>query len=150
MKGIKLICHYHGYPTEGPLVDVACRFAHDHGQFILNHHWGSAQQIERLCRTYPDACFFTGHSTPDYAEVVRQVDNLYICTCPFHAWGQTEEYVALYGADRLLFGSDLTDLPIGWGLAPILYARIPEADKLKTMGGNLKALMERYGITPGP
>jgi len=63
MKGIKLISAYHGYPTEGPLIDVACRFAHERRQFILNHYWGSAQQIERLCRTYPDACFFTGHST---------------------------------------------------------------------------------------
>lgn len=146
MRGIKLICSYHGYPTEGPLIDVACRFAHEHGQFILNHDWGSAAQIERLCRMYPNACFFTGHSTLAFAEVTQRVENLFICTCPFHTWGQTEQHVAAYGADRILFGSDLTDLPIAWGLAPILYARIPEGDKRKIIGGNLQRLMEQYGI----
>ena len=150
MKGIKLICDYHGYPGEGPLIDVACRFADEHRQFILNHSWHSAGQIERLCRTYPNACFFTGHSTLGYVEVTRQVGNLFICSCPFHAWGQTEEFVRLYGADRILFGSDLTDLPIAWGLAPIMYARIPEEDKRKILGGNLKRLMDQYAITPGP
>jgi len=141
MKGIKLINSYHGYPAEGPLVDVACEFAHRRGQLILNHHWGSATQIERLCKTYPNACFFTGHSTTEYVEVVKRVPNLFICTCPFLAWGQTENYVRLYGADRILFGSDLTDLPIAWGLAPIFYARIPEADKRKILGENLKKLL---------
>ncbi|MBM3473726.1 MAG: hypothetical protein FJX75_10700 [Armatimonadetes bacterium] len=146
MQGIKLISSYHGYPTEGPLIDVACRFAHEHGQFILNHYWGSAEQMERLCTTYPNACFFTGHSTMEYVEVTRRVGNLFICTCPFHAWDQTEQFVAAYGADRILFGSDLTDLPIAWGLAPTMYAKIPEEDKLKILGGNLKRLMEQYGI----
>ncbi|MEW6359052.1 MAG: amidohydrolase family protein [Planctomycetota bacterium] len=144
MKGIKLICSYHGYPTEGPLVDIACAFAHEHGQFILNHHWGSAEQIERLCTAYPNACFFTGHSTAAYTAVTKKVDNLFICTCPFLNWRQTEQYVKLYGADRILFGSDLTDLPIAWGMAQVLYARISESDKRKIMGENLKALMERY------
>ena len=52
MQGIKLINDYHGYPTEGPLVDVACEFVDKHGQFTLNHNWGSAKQIERLCKTF--------------------------------------------------------------------------------------------------
>jgi predicted TIM-barrel fold metal-dependent hydrolase len=145
MKGIKLINAYHGYPAEGPLVDVACEFADRHRLFILNHDWGSPGQIERLCRTYPNACFFTGHSTEAYVDVTRRVSNLFVCTCPFLAWGQTERFVELYGADRLLFGSDLTDLPIAWGLAPILYAAIPEADKRMILGGNLRRLLTRYG-----
>ncbi len=148
MQGIKLIASYQGYPTEGPLIDVACRFAHEHGQFILNHDWGSAAQIQRLCETYQDACFFTGHANGTYGEVTREVDNLFICTCPFLRWGQTEEFVRVYGADRLLFGSDLTDLPIAWGLGPIMYARIPEADKRKILGENLLRLMDKYGVRP--
>jgi predicted TIM-barrel fold metal-dependent hydrolase len=54
--------------------------------------------------------------------------------------------VELYGADRILFGSDLMDLPIAWGMGQIMYARISEADKRKILGENLKRLMERYGI----
>ena len=72
--------------------------------------------------------------------MTKKVDNLFICTCPFLNWEQTELFVRLYGADRLLFGSDLSDLPIAWGMAQILYAKISESDKRKILGENLKAL----------
>ncbi len=143
MRGIKLINAYHSYPSEGPLVDVACEFADKHGQFILHHGWGSPAQIARLCETYPNACFFTGHATAAYAEVTRKFDNLFICTCPLLGWEQTEHFVELYGADRILFGSDLTDLPIAWGMAQIVYAKISESDKRKILGENLKALQSK-------
>lgn len=142
LRGVKLINAYQDYPTEGPLVDVAVEFCDRHGLFVLDHDWGSATQMERLCTRYRDACFITGHATPAYADVTRKVDNLHICTCPFHDWGRCERFVELYGADRLLFGSDLTDLPIAWGLGPIMYARIPEADKRMILGGNLRRLLE--------
>ncbi|MGQ9730831.1 MAG: amidohydrolase family protein [Candidatus Zipacnadales bacterium] len=148
MRGIKLISSYHGYPIEGPLIDVACRFAHEHRQLILNHYWGSAAQVERLCTTYPNACFITGHSTLEYAQVARKVKNLYVCSCPFNNWGQIEAHVAAYGADRILFGSDLTDLPIVWGLAPILHAPISVTDKLKILGGNLQRILRDHEIRP--
>ena len=149
MRGVKLICDYHGYPTEGPLVDIACRFADEHGQFILNHNWGSAEQIRRLCQTYPNACFIAGHSTDGYGQVTKAVGNLFICTCPCVDWSYTERLVEIYGADRLLFGSDLTDLPIGWGMGQIVYARIPESGKRRVLGENLRVLLDRYGRPAG-
>lgn len=144
MKGVKLINDYHGYPTEGHLVDVICEFANEHRQFVLNHNWGSPAQMERLCKTYPKVCFIAGHSTLAYTEITKRYDNLFICTCPLLGWNQTEHYVNSYGADRILFGSDLTDLPIAWGLAQIMYARIPESDKRKILGENLKSLMDKW------
>ncbi|MBD3181544.1 amidohydrolase family protein [Candidatus Poribacteria bacterium] len=142
MKGVKLINDYHGYPPEGSLVDFACEFTHEHNLFILNHNWGSPAQIERLCKTYPKACFITGHATKAYAEVTKKVDNLYICTCPLLRLGDAEHYVKIYGADRIMFGSDLTDLPIGWGMAQVLYANISEKDKRLIMGGNMQRLLK--------
>jgi len=144
LTGVKLIARYQGYPNEGPLIDVACEFCDEHGFFVLNHDWGSREQIERLCTTYPRACFITGHANGSYGEVTRRVSNLFIGTCPFLGWGQCEQFVRIYGAERLLFGSDLTDLPIGWGLGPIFHARIPEADKRQILGGNLRALLPRH------
>jgi len=144
LRGVKIINNYQGYPTEGPLVDVACEFCHEHGFFILNHDWGSAEQIERLCTTYPDACFLTGHSNSNYGEVTQRVSNLFICSCPMHGWDQTRRFVDIYGADRIMFGSDLCDLPIGWGMFPIMFANIPEEDKRKMLGGNLKRLLRQY------
>ncbi len=149
MRGIKLIPHYHGYPAEGPNIEVACAFAQEHGLLVLNHNWGSAEHLERLCTTYPGVCFITGHSTLEYVDIAKRCPNLYICTCPFLGWRQTEEFVAQYGTNRLLFGSDLSDLPIAWGLAPIYYARLSEADKRKILGENLRRLLEKYGRIGG-
>jgi len=143
--GIKLVSSIHGYPADGPLIELACRFAHEHRLFILNHVWGPAELMRGLCSRYPNACFITGHSERSFPALVRQFDNLYICSCPFLAWGQTEEYVRLYGAERILFGSDLLDLPIAWGLGPVSYARVTEAEKRLILGENLRRLMQTYG-----
>jgi len=148
LRGIKLIPYYQGYPNEGPLIDVACRWAHEHKQIILNHSWGSAEQVERLVSTYTDACFFTGHATTLYADVMKRHPNLYVCSCPLHPVRACEQMVVTIGADRLMFGSDLQDLPIAWGLGPILFARIPVEDKKLILGGNLERVLTRYSLTP--
>lgn len=147
LRGVKLIPHYQGYPAEGPLIDVACEWAHERHQIILNHGWGSAKQIERLLTAYPDACYIAGHATSAYAELMRRHGNLYVCSCPLLAPRACEELVAAIGADRLLFGSDLQDLPIAWGLGPILSARLTEAEKQLILGGNLRRILERYSLT---
>lgn len=144
LRGVKLIPHYQGYPPEGPNIDVACRWAHEHRQLILNHHWGSAAQVERLVSTYPDACFFTGHTTLEYADVMRRHGNLYVCSCPLLPPGMCEKVVRTVGADRFLFGSDLLDLPIAWGLGPILFARMSVDEKRLVLGDNLRRLLGEY------
>lgn len=143
--GVKLIPYYQGYDEEGPNIDVACRWAHERRTLILNHNWGSARQMERLVRTYPDACFLTGHSTAAYADLMRRCENLYVCSCPLLGPRACEDLVAAVGADRLLFGSDLQDLPIAWGLGPILFALISPEEKRLILGGNLERLLARYG-----
>ncbi|MCK5805007.1 MAG: amidohydrolase family protein [Lentisphaeria bacterium] len=146
LKGIKLIPHYQGYPNEGAHIDVACKWAHDNRQIILNHYWGGAEQMERLLETYPDACFLTGHMCLSYAALMRKFDNLHVCSCPLIPPGACEHAVAEIGADRLLFGSDLQDLPIAWGLGPILFARISPEDKRLILGDNLRRLLSRYSL----
>ncbi|NLW50640.1 MAG: hypothetical protein GXY85_07310, partial [Candidatus Brocadiaceae bacterium] len=48
----------------------------------------------------------------------------------------------------LLFGSDLQDLPIAWGLGPILFARLPVEQKRMILGGNLRRLLTEYSLHP--
>ena len=145
MRGIKLIPHYQGYPEEGPNIEVACRWAHEHRQIILNHYWGPAAHLEQLMAKYPEACYIAGHMGYGYEALVKARENLFICTCPlWHGPRACEKAVAAYGADRLLFGSDLQDLPIAWGLGPILFGHISEADKAAMLGGNLQRLLQRY------
>lgn len=146
MRGIKLIPHYQGYPQEGPLIDVACRWAHERKQIILNHHWGSVEQVERLTAQYPNACFIQGHTSTAYAQLMKVRPNLFVCSCPLVPPSACEDTVAAIGADRLLFGSDLQDLPIAWGLGPILFARIPVEQKKQILGGNLQRILREYSL----
>lgn len=146
MRGIKLIPTYQGYPVEGSLIEVACKWAHDHQQIIINHHWGSAEQIERLVSKYPGACFVTAHTTTAYAEVMKKYSNLYVCSVPLLTTRACEEVVDAIGADRFLFGTDLLDLPIGWGLGPILFARISAHDKKLILRENLKKILSKYSL----
>lgn len=149
LRGVKLHATYQGYPETGPNIDTPCQFAHDHGQMILNHEWGNPEQMDRLVRTYTDACFFTGHTTSKYQQTMSRYENLYVCSCPVHEPFHVERTVAAVGADRFLFGSDLTDLPIAWGIGPILLARISEADRRKIISDNLKNLLTRYSLPTG-
>ena len=149
MVGIKLHPNFSGYDTYGPHVEVACAFAHERGAFILNHDWGKRERIRSLCIKYPNACFMTGHTSLEAASVVDQVDNLYIGSCPLNSYGSTEEFVEKAGAERILFGSDLSWDPIGWGMGPVLYARIPVKAKRLILGGNLSRLLKRYGSRSG-
>jgi len=138
LRGIKL------YTGEAELLEAACRIADRERLLVLNHGWGDAEFLLDLARRYPRACFVQGHTTTAYTEVTRQVDNVYICTCPLIAFGDTERYVRAYGADRLLFGSDISDLPVQWGLGPILHARIGEEEKRAILGGNLRRLLATH------
>ncbi len=146
MKGIKLIPSYQGYPVEGRLIEVACKWAHAHRQIIINHYWGSSQQMEKLVSKYTNACFVTAHTTIAYAEVMRKYSNLFVCSVPLLTPRACEEVVEAIGADRFLFGTDLLDLPIGWGLGPILFARLNTAQKKMILGENLKKILKNYSV----
>ena len=144
LKGIKLHPDFQGADPLGPNVELVCSIANERRTFIINHNWGGADRIISLCRRYPDACFMTGHTSEAAIPAVRVVPNLYIGTCPLNGWGVTERFVAEAGADRLVFGSDLLWNPVGWGIGPVLYARINVPDKRKILGGNIRRLLNQY------
>lgn len=148
LRGVKLIPYYQGYPDDGPMLDLACQWAHEHKQIILNHSWGPAANLERLLAAYPNACFINGHTSLAYVEIMKRYRNLYICSCPLLGPRECEKVVAAIGPDRLLFGSDLQDLPIAWGLGPILFARLPVESKRRILGGNLLDILKRYSLAP--
>jgi predicted TIM-barrel fold metal-dependent hydrolase len=148
LRGIKLIPPYQGFPPEHPYIEVACRWANERRQIILNHHWGSCEQLERLLARYPEACFLTGHATVEYASLIARFPNLHVCTCGITGPRDCEGIVKAIGAERFLFGSDLLDLPIAWGLGPILFARLTPEQKRLILGGNLLRILERYSLTP--
>ncbi|MBL4701652.1 MAG: amidohydrolase family protein [Phycisphaeraceae bacterium] len=146
-RAVKLHPSYQGYPENGPNnIDVACQWVHDHQQLILNHYWGNHENMQRLVETYPNALFITGHTTTDYADIMKKHDNLYVCSCPLLDPRSCERVVDAIGADRFMFGSDMVDLPVAWGLGPILFAHISPKEKDLILGGNLRRLLKKYSL----
>lgn len=150
LRGVKFAVQYQGYPPDGPNVDVAVRYAHEHRWMVLSHQWGSAAHMEGLLRDCPNALILTGHSGgARFADLMDRYPNLYVCSCPLSGPRSCEAIVERIGADRLMFGSDLQDLPIAWGLGPVLFARIPEEEKRLILGGNLARLLAEYSREEG-
>ena len=145
LKGIKVITHYQNYPENGPLVELAAAFAHEHHLVALNHHWDAAQ-LDQWAAQYPDAAFICGHLSLDAAPTARRRDNVLICTCLPISFGHMAHAVEVAGADKLAFGSDVTDLPIATGLGPILMAPISIEDKRRILGLNALALLKRCDV----
>jgi predicted TIM-barrel fold metal-dependent hydrolase len=148
LRGVKLIPYYQGYPEDGPLLEVAAQWAHQRKQIVLNHNWGPPAHLERLLAAYPDACFINGHTSLAYADLMERYPNLYICSCPLIGPRDCEDIVEKIGPDRLLFGSDLQDLPIAWGLGPVLFARLTVEQKRMILGGNLRRILATHSLRP--
>jgi predicted TIM-barrel fold metal-dependent hydrolase len=102
--------------------------------------------MERLVKKYPNACFVTAHTTTEYADIMKRYPNLFVCSVPLLSPRACEEVVDAIGADRLLFGTDLLDLPIAWNLGPIIFARISAKEKSLILGENLKKILNEYSL----
>jgi len=146
MRGIKM--ELLGCPTERavyhPNVEVGCECAHARRAIVINHDWGPAERLLYLARKYPDACLITGHTSAENAAAARQAANLYMSTSPVNGYASVERFVALAGAEHIVFASDLSWDPVAWGLGPILFARIPLEAKRLILGGNIRRLLAQY------
>lgn len=144
LRGIKLIADYQRYPTEGPALFPAYEFAHEHSWIMLNHNWGPPAFLDKLAETFSSACFIVGHYSLLYADVIAARENVYQCTCAALNLGDIEALLDIVPVEKIVFGSDFTDLPIMFGMAPILYARISDEAKRKILGLNAKAMLQRW------
>lgn len=141
-RGIKLIAAYQGYPDDGPNFVPAYEFAHENRWIVLSHSWSRPEFLDRLATDYPNATFIIGHCDMQYAEVVKQRPNVYQCTCAALSFGDIERMVEAMPVEKIVYGSDFTDLPMPFSFGPILYARIPDDAKRAILGPNMKAVLE--------
>jgi len=148
--GVKLIPHYQGYPEEGPNLEIPVAWANERGMIVLNHSWGSPDHLRGLAEKYPDATFICGHYSLAYARVVNNYPNVYQCTCEPLGYNAMEILVGSVDPAKILYGSDVTDLPIPLGMGPILHARIDEGAKKAILGLNALGILRRMGIDPAP
>ena len=126
-----------------PLYD----YAHGNGSVILAHTWGKKHltPLMKVADAFPQINILLGHSgiceEEVYAEAVRKHDNIWLETCSSYAWyGLIERLVAMGGADRVLFGTDMPFLSPDQQIGRILFARISDEEKRKILGLNAQRL----------
>ena len=143
--GVKLHPWWNEYPETGDHVRRCCEFVNDRKLMLLNHHWGPPTALDEIAKDCPNAQLIVGHLALDaeYARVINENDNVHICTCLPVLRGEVEQAVKLIDTSKIMFGSDVPDLPIPIGFGSILYARIDDEAKRAIMGVNAQRLLEK-------
>ncbi len=151
--GFKFLAGYHG-PLACPEYDYALDFAAEAGCPVLCHVWGWAAEamadIERAVKDRTSLKFVTAHQgggsaacTDKYVKLMSDYANLYMETCG--SLGNTysmEDYVAMTGEDRLIYGSDLINLDPRFDLGQVTFSTLPDEIKKKILAGNFLRLLE--------
>ena len=142
--GVKLHPWWNQYPESGPNIRLACEFCHERGLILTNHNWGTPDILEKYARDFPNARLITGHLVWDdeTCAVVNRYPNVYVCTCLPVQYPDLAIALGKLDPDRVLFGSDIPDLPIQAGFGPVLYARIGDDLKRKIMGLNAQRMLD--------
>ncbi len=145
--GAKLHPKHCGFQADSPEARPLMEYLATVGKPLLAHTWfrEMCEAMARLADALPALTLILGHMGGDdwpYAlELAADRPNMLMELCSGLApVGKVEQAVAMVGADRLLFGSDLTLLDPGYTLGTVLGSDLREADKQKILYHNAKRL----------
>ena len=121
---------------------------------VVHIHNDDIEDMDRLCRQFPDTTFVLAHLGDEPEQVTRRIElgarfaNLYldICGNGFERMGVLEQAVRVVGAERILFGSDFTINDPSGVIARIQHADFDEHTRQKILGGNLIRILAEHGI----
>lgn len=154
--GIKIHPSIHGCYPDDDRYEAVWRLAAERRVPILTHSWDISEQnpaqkfsfpdrFERFAAAYPQVSLILGHAGGRYrghiaaADLAKRHANVFVdlsgdCYC----LGLVEYLVAQAGADKILFGSDLTWIDPRTQLGMVLDADIPLSAKEKILHLNAK------------
>lgn len=152
LMAIKLYPPYTQWDLNEPIWFPIYEFANARGLAIIFHTGTDLHSHPRLladcAAQFPRANFVAGHSgnvsEPRRAaiEVAQTYPNVYLETCStFRTPGVIEELVQGAGADRVLFGSDISLMDPRPQLGKIITAAISDEAKGMICGGNAARLL---------
>lgn len=145
--GAKLHPKHAGYQMDCPEALPLLEYLAEEGKPVLVHTW-----FDEMCHAaahaadlLPELTIILGHMGGDNWETALQVaadrPNLYLELCSgLSPWGKMEWSVAMIGAERLLFGTDLTLLDPGYTLGLVTGAEIGARERRMILYGNGKKL----------
>ncbi len=134
--------HSRIYPYSHPNYDILYQFADSNHLPILAHTWGSELiDLEKNFDKYKGIRFILAHAgatdKANYARIAREYPNVYLETACSQCPRSLIEYFVNYGiADKVLWGSDMTFMSAEHQIGRVLFADIPEQDKMKLLGLN--------------
>ena len=149
--GIKIHPSYNGIPVSAGEYESIFEYSNKKECMILVHTFSKADVIAlgKVAEKYTKANFIFAHSGCDTgvemtAELIKNLDNVY-CDIPVSsAKANIIEYLVEKGSpDKILFGTDspLFDYRMSYGR--VLFANIPDEDKIKIFGANCKKLLAK-------
>jgi len=149
MRAIKVHADFQGYPIDGEGYRRMYEYSQANGGLPVLGHGLSAAATARLAADYPSVPFIVAHSgggyqgrfLDDIIGLAIRADNVYLDLCSSLAYfGALEVLVRQVGAEKLLFGSDLSYQQMTHAIGRILFARISDADKELILGLNAARL----------
>ena len=151
MRMIKLHPSRHNYPLDGPNYLPVYEFAKKHRALILSHTWETSATCNvetalKVADRHPEVNFLMGHSGgpagyEKMMQVAKERENVYLdLACSGTRMGQVEMFVEEAGAEKVLYGSDVSFLGAPPQLGKVVFARISLEDKKKILAENLKRL----------
>lgn len=150
--GLKFLGGYNG-DYDGAVYQYAADFANEMGCPVLCHTWENsppiAQTVE-LARRRPDLKLLVAHQgggtadmTRRCAELMQDVPNVWMELCgSLHNTLSMADILELVGEDRMIFGSDMTDLDVRYDFGRVALAPISDSAKKKIFAGNFLRLLE--------
>ena len=152
MVGIKLwIAMRCNHENADPIVRRATQL----GVPILQHTYrrtldnkegeSSPSDLAQLADRHPDATLIAAHTGNDWEKGIRAIRRHKNVSCEIcgsdPTAGMVEMAVRELGADRVVYGSDITGRSFASQIAKVIGANISEHEKRLILGGNLKRLL---------
>lgn len=150
------LCGYaSGYTYDTPAFSDAMQLA-DELNMVVHIHNDDVQDMDRLCRDFPNIAFVLAHLGDSPEEVRERIDltkrhpnlHLDISGHGYQRMGILERAVRVAGADRVLFGSDFTINDPAGVIVRLEKSSFDSETKEKILGGNLHRLLVEHGWEP--
>ena len=150
MTAIKLHPDLSDCPADSKNYIPVYEFANDRKKVVMNHSWGSAQNLRIIAEKYPNmkliqahyGTAWDGNQELDILKVIKEMDNVWLDTAGSGGYlGAFEKMVKMLGADKLVFGTDFPFFDIGWQIGNIAFADIGEEEKVKVLSTNFSKII---------
>lgn len=151
--GLKFLPGYNG-GLDQAVYQYAADFANEMRCPILCHTWENnppLKDVLDLAEKRPDLSLLVAHQgggqaemTRRCAERMRDLPNVWMELCgSLHNKLGVEDMVELVGEDRLIFGTDMTDLDPRFDFGRVAFSTLPDGVKRKIFAANYLSVLER-------